>query len=172
VTAKPPSAPGNSREDRLPSPEAGEHNPAQSDLFEILDRSNNSEEGIVNMLVQTVLRAGPLPPPQDLAAYEEVLPGAADRILAMAEKEQDRRLARADRQVDADIRDSGRGVVCAFVLGMTCIVGGLIALIMGVTAGAYISLAGMAPLVGTFIYGTRRKAQRPQPQPRASQPEK
>ncbi len=32
--------------------------------------------------------SGPLPPPDDFAKYENVLPGAADRIIAMAEKEQ------------------------------------------------------------------------------------
>lgn len=32
--------------------------------------------------------AGPLPAPADFAAYDQALPGAADRILAMAEKDQ------------------------------------------------------------------------------------
>lgn len=32
--------------------------------------------------------AGPLPPPSLFKGYEQVLPGAADRILSMAEKEQ------------------------------------------------------------------------------------
>ena len=33
--------------------------------------------------------AGPLPPPNDVQAYENMLPGAADRILTLAEKQQD-----------------------------------------------------------------------------------
>jgi uncharacterized membrane protein len=173
VTEKPPSNLGSTQEDRILSPQATERNPEQQDLFELLNRIDDSDEDgakVLGMLVQTVLRAGPLPPPRDLADYEKALPGSADRILAMAEKEQDRRLARADRQIDADIRDSGRGVVYAFILGMTCIIGGIIALIMGATAGAFISLAGLATLAGTFIYGTRRKAQRPQPKPRVPGP--
>ena len=39
----------------------------------------------------TASYSGPLPPPVVLQQYEEVLPGMADRILAMAEKEQDAR---------------------------------------------------------------------------------
>ncbi len=34
---------------------------------------------------------GPIPPPQMLARYEEIVPGAGERILAMAEKEQQNR---------------------------------------------------------------------------------
>lgn len=36
--------------------------------------------------------SGPLPPPQILGQYDEVLPGAAERILRMAEKQQDHRI--------------------------------------------------------------------------------
>ena len=32
--------------------------------------------------------AGPLPPPEDFRKYEEALPGAADRILSLAESQQ------------------------------------------------------------------------------------
>ena len=36
--------------------------------------------------------SGPLPPPAALQRYDEVLPGAAERILAMAETEQQHRM--------------------------------------------------------------------------------
>jgi uncharacterized membrane protein len=38
--------------------------------------------------VKTVIRQGPLPAPEDLEAYNNIIPGAAERILQMAEKEQ------------------------------------------------------------------------------------
>lgn len=41
--------------------------------------------------------SGPLPPAESFARYEEVLPGAADRIMRMAEKEQDNRKIRTDK---------------------------------------------------------------------------
>lgn len=41
--------------------------------------------------VQHMRYEGPIPPPSVVRAYEEILPGAADRILAMAEREQDLR---------------------------------------------------------------------------------
>ena len=36
--------------------------------------------------------SGPLPPAEQIRAYEEVLPGSADRILGMAERQQAHRL--------------------------------------------------------------------------------
>lgn len=42
-----------------------------------------------NLLVQTSkFHSGPLPSPETLAGYESICPGAAERILQMAEKEQ------------------------------------------------------------------------------------
>ncbi len=39
----------------------------------------------MNGLVAWEARSGPLPPAQELAGYERALPGAADRIVRMAE---------------------------------------------------------------------------------------
>jgi len=52
---------------------------------------------------QVTAHSGPLPAPETLEGYEEILPGAAERILRMAEKQQDGRLALEARQLDADI---------------------------------------------------------------------
>ena len=38
--------------------------------------------------VQTTTRIGPLPPPDELREYEVILPGMANRLLVMVEKEQ------------------------------------------------------------------------------------
>jgi len=40
------------------------------------------------LLAQSKFHQGPLPAPEDLFRYEQVCPGAADRIIKMAEKEQ------------------------------------------------------------------------------------
>ena len=42
---------------------------------------------------QMVSYEGPLPPSAEFGRYNEILPGAAERILAMAEREQEARLA-------------------------------------------------------------------------------
>jgi uncharacterized membrane protein len=43
---------------------------------------------VVEIIAYQAYYSGPLPPPTMFAKYDGVLPGAADRILAMAEKEQ------------------------------------------------------------------------------------
>lgn len=40
------------------------------------------------LLAQSKFHRGPLPAPEDLLRYEQICPGAADRIIRMAEKEQ------------------------------------------------------------------------------------
>ena len=46
---------------------------------------------IASLIAQHISYSGPLPPPSMFKDYENVLPGSADRILALAEKEQDLR---------------------------------------------------------------------------------
>ncbi len=46
---------------------------------------------------------GPIPPPSYLSGYEQLLPGAADRILKMAEKETEHRQAMEKKALDAEI---------------------------------------------------------------------
>lgn len=57
-----------------------------------------SQPGVPPQLLSMTLAAfgsysGPLPPADQIRAYEEALPGSADRILAMAERQQEHRLA-------------------------------------------------------------------------------
>lgn len=53
---------------------------------------------------QMTAHAGPLPAPETLSGYEEILPGAAERILRMAEREQESRLTLESRQLESDIQ--------------------------------------------------------------------
>lgn len=58
-------------------------------LEDILSRlPEGTPPEVVEMIAYNAYFAGPLPPPGMFAKYEDVLPGAADRILALAENEQ------------------------------------------------------------------------------------
>jgi uncharacterized membrane protein len=57
---------------------------------------------------------GPLPRPEDFAAYERVLRGAADRILKMAENQATHRQAMERRALSGDITKSMMGTVLAY----------------------------------------------------------
>lgn len=72
------------------------------------------EEAPVGRKLQTFIRSefrGPLPPPSVLHEYNTVLPGAAERILAMAEAEQSHRHTIDRTVVDAESRKERRGQI-------------------------------------------------------------
>jgi uncharacterized membrane protein len=58
---------------------------------------------------------GPLPRPEDFAAYERVLPGAADRILKMAENQAMHRQGLERRALSGDIVKEMMGTVLAYI---------------------------------------------------------
>jgi uncharacterized membrane protein len=107
--------------------------------------------------------SGPLPQPEDLQKYEQACPGAADRIIVMAEKQAAHR-----QELERDIqflnhkivasssRNSLLGVISAFLLcAMAIGAAVLLALNDKTVAGTIIGAVGLSSLVGTFIYGTR-----------------
>ncbi|MGI9305113.1 MAG: DUF2335 domain-containing protein [Gammaproteobacteria bacterium] len=125
--------------------------------------SSRAEEGAVNVerLPRAALReiieqryAGPIPPASELKAYDEIVPGAADRIIKMAEKEQTNRHAAAGKALDAEIDDTRRGQMFGLAIGITAIVSGTILGLAGhPAAGSLISLTALASLVTAFILG-------------------
>lgn len=104
--------------------------------------------------------SGPLPPPGMLAGYDDICPGAADRIIGMAEKEQlhrhdmDRRIVRgAERHslygLVAGTFIASLGFICATVLGCYGQ--------YGLAAAWFAGTVG--PVIGIAVYGIyqRRK---------------
>lgn len=56
----------------------------------------------VSQTTQVTAHSGPLPAVEDFAGYERVVPGAGDRILTMAERQQDGRLEHNRAQAEKD----------------------------------------------------------------------
>jgi len=70
---------------------------------------------IVRHETQQTIYQGPLPQPEDFAAYERVLPGAADRILKMAENQATHRQGMERKALNGDIVKSMMGTVLAYI---------------------------------------------------------
>ena len=99
--------------------------------------------------------SGPLPHPKHLREYEGILPGAAERIISMAEKNLEHNRNLAERGLDAEIEDTKRGMLCGALLFGLLIVCGFASLII---TGSEIALAiflGAAVIGGVtaFIKG-------------------
>ena len=108
------------------------------------------------------IESGPLPPPAKLEQYDLIVPGAAERIIKMAEDQAAHRMRLESKVIDSDISNSRRGLNYAFILGLSGMVGGMVLIYFGKTiAGSAISGGTVATLVGTLIYGTsQRKKER------------
>lgn len=60
--------------------------------------------------------SGPIPPPEIFAGYDRVLPNGADRVMKMAEREQEHRHKMEDTIVGKESFEKRAGLVFAFVL--------------------------------------------------------
>ena len=61
---------------------------------------------------------GPIPPPQVLQQYNSIVPGAAERILLMAEKQSDHRMDLEKRVVYSNVKKSYVGMGLATVIAL------------------------------------------------------
>jgi uncharacterized membrane protein len=95
-----------------------------------------------------------MPPPAILEGYERLVPGAAERILKMAEsdtKHQQEIEFAALRAAEAEIK---RGQIFGFVIGLTALGASMLALAMGSPAVAgIIGGTTVVGLVSVFIVG-------------------
>ncbi len=95
--------------------------------------------------------SGPLPPPQILGQYDEVLPGSAERILRMAEKQQDHRIG-----VDqSGIRRANWGLGAGYSLSVMGLSLTTFLVMQGHdVAGSVLGGSTFLSLVSTFVYGS------------------
>ena len=104
--------------------------------------------------------SGPLPRPDILKGYEDVISGSAERIIKMAENEAAHRHALEDQVARDSSRDSLLGIIFAFIISMTAIVGGVAIVFFvreaaGAISGALLGFSGIGGIVTTFLKTTR-----------------
>ena len=94
--------------------------------------------------------SGPLPNPKDLQAYEEIVPGAADRIITMAEGFAEHQKQMEGRSLDAFASDRRQGrvfgtvvVLAAFGFAGTALLTGDSDIAMRVGGGVVVFLASV-----------------------------
>lgn len=104
--------------------------------------------------------SGPIPPPSILSGYEKILPGSAERILAMAEKQSNHRQNMEEKMIKSESRDSLLGILFAFFLGCGCMIVAVIIVLnvqtnVGAVFGSLFGASGIASIVASFLKGTR-----------------
>ena len=103
--------------------------------------------------------SGPIPPPNIIKGYEEILPGSADRIIAMAENQSKHRQKMEEIKFRSESRDGLLGIIFAFVLGISCIIVAAIIVILvpksaGAIFGSLLGITGIGSIIATFITST------------------
>ena len=83
---------------------------------------------LVHFLRETKLSAfsGPIPPPEVLQGYETVQQGFAERILKMAEKQQDHRMSCEDKIVTESTSQSKRGQIIGCIIAILFLAGSVL----------------------------------------------
>ncbi|WP_288190251.1 DUF2335 domain-containing protein [uncultured Veillonella sp.] len=119
-------------------------------------RSLNSATTIEEKRAELKFHEGPLPAPWVLREYDEVCPGAADRILKMTEQEGIERHNFNREALRATIADTKRGMYLAFFLAILLISGGFLLLAWDkYITGTLFSGAGLSIVLSAFINNKR-----------------
>ena len=133
-----------------PRPERAKVQEEPSPLLDILkDKAPEVLKGIseksrnklsqITIERQRVVRFGPLPAPDDLAAYNAIVPNGADRIMKMAENQSAHRIKLEDHVIRSQQGAVTRGQFFGFIIGL-----------VGLCLAAYVGISGQPVLGGTL----------------------
>jgi len=91
----------------------------------ILNSVPEGKKEIVRQALLTISEtsySGPIPPPSSFAQYENILPGSADRILTLAEKQSHHRIEIEDAVIKNQIKVANRGQIFGFIAFIACLI--------------------------------------------------
>lgn len=101
------------------------------DVNKILDQLTEEQRRVLMgtmVAMEQKMYSGPLPPAEEIEAYEHVCPGSADRIITMTEKSLEHRISNEKLIVSEETKQSSRGQIFGFILALFF---GIIALVLG-----------------------------------------
>lgn len=100
--------------------------------------------------------SGSIPPPTILEQYQKILPTAPERILSMAEKQQNHRHSVANQTLESRIILQNKGQIYGFMLILLVSFLSAYALFLGHEKFAIVGMVFVAvPLVKIFILGSK-----------------
>lgn len=105
---------------------------------------------------QSVTFSGPIPSPDNFERYNNILPGAAARILTMAENQSKHRLEIEKLVILSNIEKEKRAQHYGLTIGISGIIGAVICILGGYpAAGAILGSTSIAGLATVFVVGKR-----------------
>ncbi len=102
--------------------------------------------------------SGPLPHPEILEKFNEIVPGSAERILKMAEDQSHHRRELERKVITSDISRSKWGQILGFIIAICgLLVSAFIAIYGNAIAGGIIGVGTLVSLVSVFMYGSKMR---------------
>ncbi len=100
--------------------------------------------------------SGPLPSPEQLKFYNDIIPNGADRIMQMAENQSKHRIGLEQLVVSSQIKESQRGQLFALIISVFSLCTSLILGLNGHdTVAGVIGGSTIVSLATIFIYGKK-----------------
>ncbi len=121
--------------------------------------AHRNEEGSVHPHSGRIISyQGPLPPAGELKKYNDVLPGAADRIITMAEKQATHRQKQESRVILGDNIRSFIGLFFGFIIVISAIICGTLLILKGHSAwGLSVVISALGTIIGAFAWSKRQR---------------
>jgi uncharacterized membrane protein len=98
--------------------------------------------------------SGPIPHPEIIRGYEEVIQGSADRILKMTEKQLEHRIASEIKQLDHSIRTETKLINTQSLLSYFGLISGFIIAVFGLLGAIYLGVSDKSVASGIMSGGT------------------
>lgn len=119
-----------------------------------LSQEGNALNATIAGVLERYTYSGPTPPPEHLREVENVIPGGADRLLRMAEKNQDHQIAWEMKVLGIEGKNSTLGLWFGMFALILLVGAALISLVLGAT-GVALALVGTTALglIPAFIKG-------------------
>ena len=101
---------------------------------------------------------GPLPHPAILKQYEEFIPGSAEKIFKIFEKQTRHRHFLEKKNLENSHNQIKTGQYLGFFICLASLISGTICALQGaILPGSLFGTAGVAGLAAVFIYGSKKK---------------
>ena len=124
---------------------------------EVSPKSTQQDEN-VQIIQQLRHFSGPLPSPDNLLNYDKVTPGAANRIIEMAEKNQEHRLYINRVLAESDVKKSLRGQIFGFAIAAIAFTVATICAFLDQKEIGMASIGfSLVSIVSTFVLGRKSK---------------
>lgn len=125
-----------------------------ADIIDKSDLSNTQKMKVMKIMGRKEEYSGPIPHPNHLRQYEEIVPGSGDRLIKMTESQVIHRQNNENKIIDCEIKNKNRGQIFGFILALIGLLGGFSLIFYGKDGAGIGTLIGsVAVLVLAFIYG-------------------